>query len=74
MGLCSHQLLEEASVMMMELLNQSVSIAKYIISKRFIVFLFPVLFDSTVGLWAIQLLVPNHPGSVGHGFPLMDGP
>lgn len=31
----------------------------------------PVMFGSTLYLWSIQSLVPGHPGSVGHEFPLM---
>jgi len=31
----------------------------------------PTSYPHILGLWAIQPLVPDHPGSVGHGLPLM---
>ena len=31
------------------------------------------MFGSTLGIWAIQPPACDHPGSVGHGFPLMLG-
>lgn len=40
-------------------------------SLTFFFLFWPVLFGSTLDLWAIQLSVPGHPGCVGYGFPLM---
>ena len=34
-------------------------------------FIWPIVFGSTLGLYAIQFPVPGYLGSVGHGFPLM---
>ena len=37
----------------------------------FIYYSLPVMFGSTLGLWAIHSMVPGHPGSVEHGLFLM---